>query len=215
MNNFITNTSQSLILNSYYGFECNEKNRIETNKKIEFEFNENYLLNIVKTISKILDTKIINTSSHVFEPSGTSVASIIESNEIELGTSGVAHLNESHISFHSYYENNIKNIIILRLELHISSCSRKNVFHSLDRLSSDNRYDTYDSLTIDYFHRGINLEKTLNDDCLITQYLNKKSNTFEINKINSSDYSCSYRLLKHKDKIFSDNLMRHLYLDLI
>jgi len=215
MNNFITNTSQSLILNSYYGFECNEKNRIEANKKIESEFNENYLLNIVKSISKSLDTKIINTSSHVFEPSGTSVASIIESNEIELGTSGVAHLNESHISFHSYYENNIKNIIILRLELHISSCSRKNVFHSLDKLSSDNLYDTYDSLTIDYFHRGINLEKSLNDDCLITQYLKKKSNTFEINTINSSDYTSSYRLLKHKDKIFPDNLMRHLYLDLI
>ena len=215
MNNFITNTSQSLILNSYYGFECNEKNRIETNKKIESEFNESYLHNIVKSISKSLDTKIINTSSHVFEPSGTSVASIIESNEIEFGTSGVAHLNESHISFHSYYENNIKNIIILRLELHISSCSRKNVFHSLDKLSSDNLYDTFDSLTIDFFHRGINLEKSLSDDCLISQYLNKKSNTFEINTINSSDYSSSYRLLKRKDKISSDNLMRHLYSDLI
>ena len=215
MNSILTNTSQSLILNSYYGFECNEKNRINVNKKIESKFNENYLINIVKSISKSLDTKILNTSSHAFEPSGTSVASIIESNEIEIGISGVAHLNESHISFHSYYENKIKNIIVLRLELHISSCSRKNVFYSLDELSNDNLYETYDSLTIDFFHRGINLEKNLNDDHLITQYLNKKSNTFEISKMNLSDYSGSYRLLKHKDKIFFDNLTRHLYLDLI
>ncbi len=215
MNSILTNTSQSLILNSYYGFECNNKNRININKKIESKFNENYLINIVRSISKSLDTKILNTSSHAFEPSGTSVASIIESNEIEIGISGVAHLNESHISFHSYYENNIKNIIVLRLELHISSCSRKNVFYSLDKLSSDNLYETYDSLTIDFFHRGINLEKNLCDNRLITQYLNRKSNTFEISKMNSSNYSTSYRLLKHKDKIFSDNLTRHLYLDLI
>ena len=215
MNNHLTNTSQSLILNSYYGFECNEKNRININKKIELQFSENYLINIVKNISKTLDTRIINTSSHTFTPSGASVTSIIESEEIEFGSSGVAHLNESHISFHSYFENNIKNIIILRLELHISSCSRKNVFYSLDKLSSDSLFETYDALTIDSFDRGIMLEKNLVDDNLINEYLNKKSNRFEIDIINSTNHFRSYRLLKHKDKIILNNLTRYLYSDLI
>jgi len=215
MNNHLTNTSQSLILNSYYGFECNEKNRININKKIELQFSENYLINIVKSISKTLDTRIINTSSHAFTPSGASVTSLIESEEIEFGSSGVAHLNESHISFHSYFENNIKNIIILRLELHISSCSRKNVFYSLDKLSSDSLFETYDALTIDSFDRGIMLEKNLVDDNLINEYLNKKSNRFEIDIINSTNHFRSYRLLKHKDKIILNNLTRYLYSDLI
>ena len=211
----LTNTSQTLILNSYYGFGCSEKNRININKKIESKFNEKYLINIVKRISKSLDTTILNTSSHVFEPSGTSVTSIIESDEIEFGSSGVAHLNESHISFHSYFENSIKDIIILRLELHISSCSRKNVYYSLDKLSDDDLYETYDALSIDFFHRGINLEKNHNNNQLITQYLNKKSNNFDIDILDSSNHFSSYRLLKHKDKISLNNLSRYLYLDLI
>ena len=215
MNSILTNTSQSLILNSYYGFECNQQNRVAINKEIESKFNENYLVNMVKDISGSLDTTILNTSSHVFQPSGTSVASIIESDDIELGSSGVVHLNESHISFHSYFENSIKNIIILRLELHISSCSRKNVYHALDNLSNNNLYETYDALTIDFFHRGINLENAPDNDYLITQYLKKKSNYFEINTINSSEHFCSYRLLKHKDKISLNNLTHYLYSNLI
>ena len=215
MNSILTNTSQTLILNSYYGFECNEKSRIDVNKKIESEFNEKYLNNIVKRISKILDTTILNTSSHVFEPSGTSVTSIIESNEVEFGSSGVAHLNESHISFHSYFENSIKNIIILRLELHISSCSRKNVYYSLNQLSSDNLYETYDALTIDFFHRGINLDGNLNNDFIIADYLDKKSNCYEIETVISSNHFSSFKLLKHRDKISLSNITHYLHQDLI
>ena len=215
MSSVLTNTSQSLILNSYYGFECNEKNRTEINKKIESQFNERYLINIVQCISKSLNTTILNTSSHVFQPSGSSVTSIIESNEIELGSSGVAHLKESHISFHSYYENSIKDIVVLRLELHISSCSRKNVYYSLDHLSSDNLYETYDALTIDFFHRGLVLDKNLNNNHLIIEYLKKKSNSFEIDQMNSSDRFSSFKLLKQKDKISLNNFAPYLYQDLI
>ena len=31
----ITNTSQTLVVNSYYGFSCSESNRYDVNKKIE------------------------------------------------------------------------------------------------------------------------------------------------------------------------------------
>ena len=214
MNSILTNTSQSLIMNSYYGFSCNKKNRVNINNEIESKFNKNYLMDIVRSISKSLDTTILNTSSHVFEPSGTSVTSIIESNELKTGFSGVAHLNESHISFHSYYENSIDDIVILRLELHVSSCCRKNVFFLLEDLYNNNLYETYDALTIDFFHRGINLEKNHNDDRLLLTYLEKKSNSFEITPLNSSNNFSSYKLIKHKDQISEENLKRHLYLDL-
>ena len=54
------------------------------------------MIHMLTSISKILDTKIINTSSHSFEPSGTSVSSIIESKDYITGASGVMHLNESY-----------------------------------------------------------------------------------------------------------------------
>ena len=39
------------------------------------------MMNMMQDISKTLETKIIHTSSHSFEPSGVSLASVIESNE--------------------------------------------------------------------------------------------------------------------------------------
>ena len=94
----ITNTSQTLVVNSYYGFSCSESNRYVVNKKIEEKFNSVYLMSILEDISKTLETKILHTSKHTFKPSGTSLSSIIESDELKFGASGVAHLNESHIS---------------------------------------------------------------------------------------------------------------------
>ena len=55
----ITNTSQTLVLNSYYGFSCNEKNRYSINKKIEKNFNSQYLMDILECISVTLETKIL------------------------------------------------------------------------------------------------------------------------------------------------------------
>ena len=48
----ITNTSQTLVVNSYYGFSCNESNRYDVNKKIEEKFNPAYLMSILEDISK-------------------------------------------------------------------------------------------------------------------------------------------------------------------
>ena len=91
----ITNTSQTLVVNSYYGFSCSESNRYDVNKKIEEKFNSVYLMSILEDISKTLETKILHTSKHTFKPSGTSLSSIIESNETVFGSSGVAHLGDA------------------------------------------------------------------------------------------------------------------------
>ena len=210
----ITNTSQTLVLNSYYGFSCNESNRYDVNKKIEQKFSSRYLMTILKDISKTLETKILHTSKHSFKPSGTSLSSIIESDELKFGASGVAHLNESHISFHSYFENSIENIIILRLELHVSSCSRKSVYSILDNLVNQQIFSSYDGLTLDFFHRGIDLEQNEENNFIISSFLHSKSIEFDIEVHDQTKYFKHYKILKQKDQIrlakLSDYFCNHL-----
>ena len=207
----ITNTSQTLVVNSYYGFSCNESNRYDVNKKIEEKFNPVYLMSILEDISKTLETKILHTSKHTFKPSGTSLSSIIESNETVFGSSGVAHLNESHISFHSYFENSIKNIIILRLELHISSCSRKSVYFTLDNLMEEQLFNSYDGLTLDFFHRGIDLEQNQENHSIITSFLENKSKEFNVKAHEQTESFSHYKIVKHEEKIRLRELYDYLY----
>ena len=40
----ISNTSQSLVINTYYGYTCSEKDKILTNKKIENDFSASFMM---------------------------------------------------------------------------------------------------------------------------------------------------------------------------
>jgi len=204
----LSNTSQSLIINTYYIFKCDETDRRSVNNKIDSSFSIRKMIQMLTSISKILDTKIINTSSHSFEPSGASVSSIIESKDYITGVSGVMHLNESHISFHSYYEHSISNNIILRLELHISSCSNKSVYNSIDVLSNDNNYENYYAMTLDYFHRGLNLENVKQDGGdIFKKYIQRKMGQYDIIE-NESRLSFQHtKIIKKKDNNDSDALI--------
>ena len=197
----ITNTSQSLILNSYYGYSCNDKNRLQKNKEIEQRYCVHDLMAIINGISKTLNTKILHTSQHSFNPSGTSLSSIIESDDVIFGASGVAHLNESHISFHSYFENSINNLIILRLELHVSSCSRKNVYSILDNLVNNNLFNNFDALTLDFFHRGINLEQLEGDQQILNLFFKNHLKDFDLEADDFLESFKHYKLIKKKEKI--------------
>ena len=179
--------------------------------KIDSNFSIRKMIQMLTSVSKILDTKIINTSSHSFEPSGASVSSIIESEDYITGASGVIHLNESHISFHSYFEHSISNNIILRLELHISSCSNKSVYNSIDVLSSDNDYENYYAMTLDYFHRGLNLENIKQDgDDIYKAYIQSKVGQYDIIEDESSLSFQHTKVIKKKDHNDSDALIECL-----
>jgi S-adenosylmethionine/arginine decarboxylase-like enzyme len=207
----LTNTSQTLIVNSYYGYACNESNRLNKNKEIDLRCNADNLMSIIRDMSEILNTTILHTSQHSFEPSGKSLSSIIESDDINFGSSGVAHLNESHISFHSYFENSIKNIIILRLELHISSCSRKSVYFTLDNLMGEKLFNSYDGLTLDFFHRGIDLEQNHENHSIITLFLENKSKEFNVTAHDQTESFSHYKIVKHKEKIGLRELYDYFY----
>ena len=210
MNPNITNTSQSLIVNSYYGYTCNAKNRLQKNKEIEQKYTSNKLMSITKSISEILNTKILHTSQHSFEPSGTSLSSIIESDDVIFGSSGIAHLNESHISFHSYYENSINDLIILRLELHVSSCSRKCVYSVLNDLIENSLFNNYDALTLDFFHRGINLEQIEANKQILSLFFQKHHIDFNIIANDSFESFKHYKLIKKEEKIIIPELNNYL-----
>ena len=208
----ISNTSQSLIINTYYIFKCNKENRISVNKEIETKYSMALVMNLMSKISETLNTNILHTSSHSFEPAGVSLTSVIESNEPMFGSSGVAHLRESHMSFHSYFENTLKDIIILRLELHISSCSRKSVYFSLNDLSKNCLFENYDAITIDYFHRGLSLEDLDKDrEDLLDIYLEEKNITFKLIHETKTNSFVSLKLIKKKNKISPSLIYETLY----
>ena len=208
----ISNTSQSLIVNTYYLFKCSEKDRTLVNKEIEKKYSMSLVMNLMSNISKTLDTNILHTSSHSFEPNGVSLTSVIESNEPMFGSSGVAHLRESHMSFHSYYENSLKDIIIMRLELHISSCSRKSVYFSFNDLSKNSHFENYDAITIDYFHRGLSLENLdKSGDNILDIYIQKKGISFELVEKTKTASFVSLKLLKKKNKISPSTAYVTLY----
>ena len=54
----ISNTSQSLIINTYYIFKCDEKDRISVNKEIEKKYSMSLVKNLMIKISKTLNTNI-------------------------------------------------------------------------------------------------------------------------------------------------------------
>ena len=208
----ISNTSQSLVINTYYGYTCSEKDKILTNKKIENDFSASFMMKMIQDISKTLETKIIHTSSHSFEPSGVSLASVIESNEPIFGSSGVAHLSESHISFHSYFENSLNDMIILRLELHISSCSRKSVYFALSDISKNDQFDKFDAITLDFFHRGLDLESYENNGInILDMYLKKKARSYDIIDDERTSTFMNIKLIKHKKKLQSELMSDSLH----
>ena len=57
----------------------------------------------------------------------------------------------------------LKDIIILRLELHISSCSRKSVYFAFNDISKNDQFENFDAITLDFFHRGLDLESYEDD----------------------------------------------------
>ena len=207
----LTNTSQTLIVNSYYGYACNESNRLNKNKEIDLRCNADNLMSIIRDMSEILNTTILHTSQHSFEPSGKSLSSIIESDDINFGSSGVAHLNESHISFHSYFENSIDNIIILRLELHVSSCSRKSVYSILEKLIKNSLFNNYDAVTLDYFHRGISLEQIEGDKKMLDIFFQNHLLEFNLEANDSVESFKHYKLIKKLGKTIVPELSNYLY----
>ena len=152
----ISNVSSTLIINSYEGFYANGGAAdLVLKDNIFNEYNAEKLTHISRCISKTIKTEILHESSHSFEPFGDSSSLLLQA-DLGVYNSASLHLKESHITFHTYIEDILDNFLIIRLELHISSCSEANIFESLkDIISADNDMKIFPNLlTIDYLRRG-------------------------------------------------------------
>jgi S-adenosylmethionine/arginine decarboxylase-like enzyme len=152
----ISNVSSTLIINSYEGFYARDGNAdLILKENIFNKYNAQKLTNIARCISKTIKTEILHESSHAFEPFGDSSSLLLQA-DLGIYNSASLHLKESHITFHTYIEDILDNFLIIRLELHISSCSEANVFESLkDIISADDDIKIFPNLlTIDYLRRG-------------------------------------------------------------
>ena len=104
----------------------------------------------------------------------------------------------------------------MRLELHISSCSRKSVYFSFNDLSKNSHFENYDAITIDYFHRGLSLENLdKSGSNILDVYLQKKDISFELVEETKTASFVSLKLLKKKNKISPSTAFETLYDHLI
>ena len=156
----ISNTSSTLIINSYEGFYLNNpKDTLAIQEKISKTYNSKNLMNIARKISQTIKTEILHESSHNFKPFGDSGSMLIQA-DLSLYNSATLHLEESHITFHTYIEDIYDNFAIVRLEYHISSCSEANVYNALREiiLIDAKDYSFPDLISIDYIRRGAKFE---------------------------------------------------------
>ena len=164
------------------------------------EYDPSVYERVIHKIAKAANVTILNISKYKFEPQGFTILAL---------------LAESHISFHSYFENSLNDIIILRLELHISSCSRKSVYFALGDISKNDQFDNFDAITLDFFHRGLDLESYEDDgNNILDAYLKEKVHTYDIVDDKRTNTFMNIKLIKHKKKLqselMSDSLHNHL-----
>ncbi len=162
----ISNLSTTLIVNSYECFPVQtKKNENLSHKLIREKYDATDLILISRLISRLIGTEIIGESKFNFEPFGDSGSFLVKAKEC-LSNSGVTHLKESHISFHTYIEDINTEFLIVRLEYHICSCSDYNVFDSIKAILPNSlkseTIPTPDLITLDYIRRGAKFNSSSN-----------------------------------------------------
>ena len=187
----ISNLSTTLIVNSYECFPIQtDENEKISYKLIREKYDATHLISISREISGLIGTEIIGESKFTFEPFGDSGAFLVKAKEC-LSNSGVTHLKESHISFHTYVEDINVEFLVVRLEYHICSCSEYNVYDSLKaimpKLLSFESIPTPDLITLDYIRRGAKFNNSSIDIC------------FDYHDADDVVRKNNYNLLKDKD----------------
>jgi S-adenosylmethionine decarboxylase len=131
---------------------------------IDDVYNSEKLRSILEEVTNIIQAKIVNISTQDYDPRGASVTVLINEGHQQLdGTPGpkgdfVAHLDKSHITAHTYPENNAKTgISTFRVDIDISTCGMISPLRTLDFL-----IDNFDSdvVLMDYRVRGFTRDVT-------------------------------------------------------
>ncbi len=202
----ISNTSTTLIVNTYEGFYASDKNHLS--EVISKKYSDSNLLDILRSVAKEINAQILTESTHNFDPFGDSSALLIQAN-IELANSGTLHLKESHITYHTYLETRVENFFIIRLEIHICSCTKENVFNSLKCImnSSNSYFKNFkpEIISLDCLRRGydVDLNENYLDAFSFDQYSDSADKYIRIIDIDSVKSTGSYHqhYLLHKEQL--------------
>ena len=189
----ISNLSTTLIVNSYECFPIQtDENEKISYKLIREKYDATHLISISREISGLIGTEIIGESKFTFEPFGDSGAFLIKASEC-LSNSGVTHLRESHISFHTYVEDINIEFLVVRLEYHICSCSEYNVYDSLKamipKLLGSDKIPTPELISVDYISRGAKFNNSSNNIQFDYHDANDFIKKTNYNLLNDIDYT--------------------------
>ena len=148
------NLTKSLSFNIYdICFASSKSSQIDYLEYIDEEYNSEKLRSILEEVTNIIEAKIVNISTQDYVPRGASVTVLInEGHHPAAGGNAVAHLDKSHITAHTYPENNVANgIATFRVDIDVSTCGMISPLKALDFL-----IDSFDSdiVLMDYRVRG-------------------------------------------------------------
>lgn len=120
---------------------------------IDEEYNSVKLREIMEEVARIIQAKIVNISTQDYDPRGASVTCLINEGHVPSDTPYVlAHLDKSHLSAHTYPENNSRTgIATFRVDLDVATCGTISPLRALDYL-----IDVFESdiVLLDYRVRG-------------------------------------------------------------
>lgn len=122
---------------------------------IDDVYNSEKLRSILEEVTNIIQAKVVNISTQDYDPRGASVTVLINEGHHTIGSAGgdfVAHLDKSHITAHTYPENNPQTgISTFRVDIDVSTCGMISPLRALDFL-----IDSFDSdiVLMDYRVRG-------------------------------------------------------------
>ena len=212
----VSNLSHTLIVNTYEGFYYKEKASMQAAlEDLSNSYNACKLLILARNSSDVIDAQILNESVHEFEPFGDSASLLIES-DLTLYNNSVLHLKESHITFHTYIEDILENFLIVRFELHISSCSNADVFNVLPFIVNlEEKHSDSDRLSphivhIDYIKRGARYNETSEKILIENHTLDKNIYDNKYENLYYNIYSQTSFLTQHYGLVAQKNYFSDL-----
>jgi len=149
------NLTKSLSFNIYdICYASSKSSQIDYLEYIDEEYNSEKLRSILEEVTNIIEAKIVNISTQDYDPRGASVTVLINEGHSPRNNPKdvVAHLDKSHITAHTYPENDsVNGIATFRVDIDVSTCGTISPLKALDFL-----IDSFDSdiVLMDYRVRG-------------------------------------------------------------
>ncbi|MDR2591437.1 MAG: adenosylmethionine decarboxylase [Chitinispirillales bacterium] len=148
------NLTKSLSFNIYdICYAPSKSSQMDYLEYVDEVYNSEKLRGILEEVTSIIEARIVNISTQDYDPRGASVTILINEGHNQLASDGmVAHLDKSHITAHTYPENNTANgLATFRVDIDVSTCGTISPLKALDFL-----IDSFDSdiVLLDYRVRG-------------------------------------------------------------